>query len=159
MVSGPGVTTSVKPLDVVVFRLSVTVIENEYDPGVVAVPLSVPFELRLAPAGAVPLRLNTSGGTPPDAVNAMPNEEPAATLLKAPVVITRGAATMVTEMVADALLLAVSDAVTPKENGPGVVGVPCNVPLFATCKPGGKLPVALNVWGPPSPPFAPISAA
>jgi hypothetical protein len=127
------------------FTLSVTVTLNEYDPTVVAVPLNVPFELRLAPGGAVPLRLNTNGGTPPVAVNAMPIEEPTGTLLKAPVVITRGPGTMVIEIVADALLLTESDAVTPTEKGPGAVGVPCNTPLFDTCKPGGRPPVALNV--------------
>jgi hypothetical protein len=112
---------------------------------VVAVPLSVPFELKLAPGGAVPLRLNTNGGTPPVAVNVTPIEEPTATLLKAPVVITRGAGTMVIEIVADALLFAESDAVTPKEKGPAAVGVPCNCPPFDTCKPGGRPPVVLNV--------------
>jgi hypothetical protein len=147
MVSGAGVTTSVKPLDTVFFTLSVTVIVNEYDPTVVAVPLSVPA-LKLVPVGAVPLRLNTKGGTPPVAANAIPIEEPTWTLLKGPVVMTRGAGTMVTEMVADALLFAGSEAVTPKEKEPDAVGVPCNCPLFDNCKPGGKppaLPVTINV--------------
>src|SRR5580704_353271 len=145
MVSGAAVTTSVKPLDAVLFTLSVSVTVNEYDPTVVAVPLRVPVELRLAPGGVVPLRLNTNGGTPPVAVNVTPNEEPTDTLLNAPVVMTRGAGTMVIAMVADALLFAESDAVTPKEKGPGAVGVPCTCPLFDTCKPGGKPPEAINV--------------
>jgi hypothetical protein len=72
----------------------------------------------------------------------MPIEEPTGTLLNAAVVMTRGAATMVTEMVADALLFAASDAVTPKEKEPVAVGVPCNCPPFDNCRPGGKPPVA-----------------
>jgi hypothetical protein len=137
MVSAAAVTTSVKPLDAVLLTLSVTVTVNGYDPTVVAVPLSVP-KLKLVPAGAVPVRLNTNGGTPPVAANAIPTEEPTCTLLKAPVVMTRGAGTMVIEMVADTLLFAESDAITPKEKEPGAVGVPCNCPPFDNCRPGGK---------------------
>jgi hypothetical protein len=117
---------------------------NEYDPAVVAVPLSVP-ELNVAPGGAVPLKVNVYGGVPPVAANVMPIDEPTATLLKPAVVMARVAGTMVTEMVADALLFAESDAVTPKEKEPATVGVPCNWPLFDTCKPGGIVPVVVNV--------------
>ena len=143
MVNDSGVTVSVKPLDAVFFALSVTTTVNGYDPAVVAVPLSKPAELKVVPAGAVPLRLNTNGGTPPVAANAMPTEEPTVTLLKAVVVMTRGAGTIVIEMVADAVLFAGSDAVTPKEKEPVAVGVPCSCPEFDSCKPGGKLPAAL----------------
>jgi hypothetical protein len=138
MVSACGVTVSVKLLDAVFLALSVTTTVNVYDPTVVAVPLSKPAELKVVPVGAVPVRVNTNGGTPPVAVNAMPTEEPTATLLKAVVVTTRGAGTMVIEMVADAVLFAGSDAVTPKEKEPVAVGVPCSCPLFDNFKPGGK---------------------
>ena len=171
MVSGAGVTTSVKLLDAVVFTLSVTVTVNVYDPAVVTVPLSVPFDAKVVPAGADPPKLNVNGGTPPVAANVMPTEEPTCTLPKAPVVITNGAATMVMETVPDPLLPAVSVAVTPKEKDPGAVGVPCSCPLFATCKPGGKpappastppvevAPVTTNVYEAPFPPLTPISEA
>src|SRR5277367_5957055 len=97
-VSGPGVTVRVNPLDAVVFTLSVKVTVKEYDPAVVTVPLSV-LLAKLVPGGADPLRLKVSGGTPPVAAKVALNGEPAWTLLNAAVVITRGAATMVTEAV------------------------------------------------------------
>src|SRR5580704_7197897 len=103
MVSGAGVTTSEKPLDAVFFALSVTITVNGYVPAVVAVPLSVPFELKAAPGGAVPLRLNDNGGTPPVAANVMLSEAPTCKLLKAPVVITSCAGTIVIETVPDPL--------------------------------------------------------
>ena len=145
MVSGGGVTTSVKVLDAVLLALSVTVTVNVYDPAVVAVPLSVP-RVKLVPVGGVPLKVNTNGGTPPVAANVTPTDEPTGTLLNPAVVMTRGAATIVTEMVADAVLFAVSAAVTPKEKEPMAVGVPCNCPPFDNCRPGGKpAVVTLNV--------------
>jgi hypothetical protein len=143
-VSGAGVTTSVNPLDVEFFWLSVTVTVKEYDPAVVAIPLRTPLELKLAPAGADPLRVNVKGGTPPLAANAMPMEEPACTLPKAPVVITKAAGVIVIEMVPEPLLLAESDAVTLNEYVPGVVGIPCNTPVFDICIPGGNPPAALS---------------
>lgn len=137
--SGPGVTVIVNPLDVVVWTLSVTVTVNAYEPIAVAVPLKVPFK-NVAPGGVLPLTLKTNGGTPPVAANVTANPEPTATLLMAPVVMTRGPGTIVTEMVPEPLLFAESDAVTPKEKVPTAVGVPLISPLFATVRPGGKVP-------------------
>ena len=91
----------------------------------------------MVPVGAVPLNVKTSGGTPPVAANVIPTEEPTCRGLKAPVVMTRGAGTMVIEMIADAVLLAGSDAITPSKKDPAVVGVPCNWPPFDSCSPGG----------------------
>lgn len=124
----------------------------------VTVPLSV-APLKLAPGGADPLKANVYGGTPPVAVNVTPNDAPACMVLKAPLVISSGAATIVIDTVPDPLLPLESVAVTPNEKLPGVVGVPCNCPLFATVMPGGKLPATLNVYGPPFPPVTPISEA
>jgi hypothetical protein len=99
---------------------------------------------KAAPGGVDPLKANVYGGTPPMAANVTPNEEPAWMLLKAPVVISSGAGTIVIDTVPDPLLPLESVAVTPKEKAPGVVGVPCNCPLLAISMPGGKPPVAVN---------------
>jgi hypothetical protein len=145
MVSGPGVTTSVKPFDPVVFTLSVTVTVNEYDPTVVAVPLSAPFDAKLVPGGADPVKLKVKGGTPPLAANITATEEPTCVLPNGPVVMISGPATIVTENVAEPLSPAVSAAFTVKLNVPGVVGVPCISPTVVTFNPGGTAPEALKV--------------
>jgi len=111
---------------------------------VVTVPLSVALA-KDAPGGVDPLKANVYGGTPPVAANVTPIEEPACTLLKAPVVISSGAATTVIDTVPDPLFPMESVAVTPIEKLPGVVGVPCNCPLLATFMPGGKPLVTVKV--------------
>lgn len=65
--------------DVLLLPLSVTRTVKLYVPGVVAVPLSTPPELRLSPGGCVPLVIVqfVYGGVPPVAPNACEYVAPA----------------------------------------------------------------------------------